>query len=144
MGQRDSTAAGKDCKMETRDTSQSWTITEWTPQLVATCLLEAARTFQRTDPEALSTFPILPTAAGRAKPALQALRWLQWLDALEGQIAWARANGRPWKAIAHRHGIDRTTAWRRWTCAMVMIAARLNGEQRNNVATSSGDTIIHR
>ena len=55
-----------------------------------------------------------------------ALMWLRWLDADLQRIAWDRANSRPWKAIAHEHGIDRTTAWRRWTCAMITIAARLN------------------
>jgi hypothetical protein len=66
-----------------------------------------------------------------------ALRWLQWLDQDVRSLAWDRANGMPWKAIAHARGIDRSTAWRRWTCAMVTIAARLNAE---NEAT----TLQHR
>jgi hypothetical protein len=43
----------------------------------------------------------------------------------------------PWKAIAHARGIDRSTAWRRWTCAMITIAARLNAE-------SDATTLQHR
>jgi hypothetical protein len=119
---------------------------EWTPRLVAAFLADAAqglRRLQNADiDEVLKTCPKVlhqglctPAPAGNAPrtsspravaQAQAALRWLQWLDDDVQCLAWDRANGRPWKAIAHTHGIDRSTAWRRWTCAMITIAARLN------------------
>jgi hypothetical protein len=117
----------------------------WTPRLVAAFLADAAqmlRHLQNTDiDEVLKTCPkvlyrpSIQAAAGSASPPLSprivaqiqvALRWLQWLDQDVRSLAWDRANGMPWKAIAHARGIDRSTAWRRWTCAMITIAARLN------------------
>jgi hypothetical protein len=134
---------------------------EWTPRLVAAFLAHAAQSLQshpvsgipqseplgrgghgfidscpgiQTDVAQISASPPLRESL---PPVQAALDWLEWLDPNLRRIAWDRANGSPWKAIAHVQGIDRTTAWRRWTCAMVTIAARLNGiADRNNVATS--------
>jgi hypothetical protein len=56
----------------------------------------------------------------------ETLRWFWWLERDEARLVWARSTGKPWKVIAHQFGIDRTTAWRRWTCALITIVARLN------------------
>jgi hypothetical protein len=41
---------------------------------------------------------------------------------------WRRADGMPWKWITRRLGIGRTTAWQRWSAALLKIAVRLNAE----------------
>ena len=56
----------------------------------------------------------------------EALSWLMWLDPEERRLTWLRAEGMPWKWITHRLGIGRTTAWQRWTIALLKIATRLN------------------
>jgi hypothetical protein len=119
---------------------------EWTPRLVAAFLADAAQRLRRLQnaeieelykacPEVLHQVLNIQATAGDAPcPSSRravaqtraALRWLQWLDQDVRCLAWDRANGRPWKAVAHARGIDRSTAWRRWTCAMFTIAARLN------------------
>jgi Domain of unknown function (DUF6362) len=56
----------------------------------------------------------------------ETLSWLMWLDPEERQLVWLRAEGLAWKRIIHRLGIGRTTAWQRWTVALLKIATRLN------------------
>lgn len=127
----------------------------WTPKMVAFYLEEAADTLRRlpekriqgyrsTWPEIIHDFwdafgweeaharrgPPSPAAIDRMDVVLP---WLRWLERDEARLVWLRANGRPWKLITHEFGVDRTTAWRRWTYAMITIAARLNAE---GVATS--------
>jgi hypothetical protein len=62
----------------------------------------------------------------------QALGWLCWLDPEERRLVWLRAEGLPWKWITHRLGIGRTTAWQRWTTALLKIAVRLNAAAEQN------------
>ena len=49
--------------------------------------------------------------------------WLMWLDPEERRLVWLRAEGMPWKWITRRLGIGRTTAWQRWTIALLKIAS---------------------
>lgn len=56
------------------------------------------------------------------------LRCVERLDPFKRTVVLARASGARWKDIAERHGIDRTTAWRRWSIAIASITARLNAE----------------
>jgi hypothetical protein len=49
-----------------------------------------------------------------------------WLEAEERRLVWLRAEGVPWKRITRRLGVGRTTAWQRWTIALLKIATRLN------------------
>jgi hypothetical protein len=121
--------------------------TSWTPRLVEAYLAEAADTLRRlpqhrirgyfsTWPEILSDAREIagdadgPTRLAPSPGAIdqmdRILLWLRWLEREGQRIVWDRANRRPWKLIAEEHGIDRTTAWRRWTYALVTIAARLN------------------
>jgi hypothetical protein len=93
-------------------------------------------------------------STGRAAPPPEAidrmdeaLGWLLWLEPEERQLVWLRAEGVPWKRITHRFGIGRTTAWQRWTMALVKIATRLNvGSEQNrpNVKplNSSADSVL--
>ena len=120
----------------------------WTPKMVAVYLEEAADTLRRLPdrrvggyvsawPEIVRNYweafgwhdaevrPIPPSP--RAIDQMdETLRWLCWLEPDQARLVWARSTGKPWKLIAHEHSIDRTTAWRRWSYALVTIAARLN------------------
>lgn len=122
--------------------------THWTPRLVEAYLAEAADTLRRL-PEPRSqryrnnwpeivrgSVQINCSVVGLTHPNPSPLAidqmeatvlWLRWLAPAAQKIVWDRANGHPWKAIAFNYGIDRTTAWRHWSSALVMIAARLNG-----------------
>lgn len=129
---------------------------QWTPKMVAVYLEQAADTLRRLPPVRVqgyaSTWPPIVrdfweaygweetrVRSGPPRPAAidqmdATLLWLRWLELDDSRLVWSRANGRPWKVIAHEFGIDRTTAWRRWMYALVVIAARLNA--CSTVATS--------
>jgi hypothetical protein len=62
----------------------------------------------------------------------EALSWLLWLEPRERHLVWLRADGMPWKWITRRVGIGRTTAWQRWTVALLKIATRLNASAEQN------------
>ncbi len=78
---------------------------------------------------------------------------LEWLALIGGdseqaiidnrRIVWMRAEGHRWKQICRAVGCVRSTAWRRWTAALVTIANRLNKQRktsrRPHSAKTSGD-----
>ncbi|MBB4267612.1 DUF6362 family protein [Roseospira visakhapatnamensis] len=125
-------------------------IDAWTPRLVEVYLAEAADTLRRLPEQRVRGFVSAwpeavcekwdalgcedgPTQAGPPSPQAidrmdRTLLWLRWLEPEEQRIVWARANGHPWKQIAWEHGINRSTAWRRWTHALVALAARLSAQ----------------
>jgi hypothetical protein len=76
----------------------------------------------------------------------EVLGWLCWLDPEERRIVWLRAEGLPWKRVTHRLGIGRTTAWQKWTVALLKIATRLNAtaEQKrpNNMQLNRSRQIV--
>jgi hypothetical protein len=115
--------------------------TGWTSELVAERLAEAADVLARLPEERVHGFydlwprmvGALWTGGGRAAAMPEAidrmdeaLRWLTWLELEERRLVWLRAEGMPWKRITHRLGIGRTTAWQRWTIALLKITTRLN------------------
>ena len=126
---------------------------DWGPKAVAARLEEAADTLARL-PACCgrgysSTWPEIvrghgkafwPDASARPIPPSpeaidrtdETLGWLCWLQPEERRIVWLRAEGLPWKRITYRLGIGRTTAWQRWTLALLKVATRLNAvaEQR--------------
>ena len=121
--------------------------TGWTPELVAGRLAEAADVLSRLPGQrALGYYDLWPRLVGApdrytcpaaaAPEAIdrmdEALAWLCWLDHEERRLVWLRAEGVPWKRITRRLGIGRTTAWQRWTTALLKISIRLNArtEQR--------------
>jgi hypothetical protein len=112
----------------------------WDNEVVAKRLEEAADTLARLpDPRVHGVYDLWPKligAAGRqVRPAAaspeaidrmdEALGWLLWLEPEERQLVWLRAEGLPWKWITRRLGIGRTTAWQRWTTALLKIVVRL-------------------
>ncbi|CAK0756688.1 DUF6362 domain-containing protein [Azospirillaceae bacterium] len=120
----------------------------WTPKIVEVYLNEAADTLRRLPEKRIqgyvSAWPDIvhdeiedcdlnerrprlgPPSAQAIDQMERTLLWLRWLDRDDQKLVWDRANGRPWKVISRERGIDRTTGWRRWTYALVIIAARLN------------------
>jgi Domain of unknown function (DUF6362) len=119
----------------------------WTPTLIAERLEEAADVLSRLPdrgaggfydlwPRLVGAADAAPIQAAPAPEAIdrmdEALRWLCWLEPEERRLVWVRAEGLPWKRITHRLGIGRTTAWQRWTTALLKISVRLNAadEQR--------------
>jgi hypothetical protein len=131
----------------------------WTPRLVESQLVEAADTLRRL-PERFgnryfSTWPPInercradcmpartkmwssPPSAAAIDRMDAALLWLRWLDRREQQIVWQRADGCPWKIIAASQAIDRTTAWRHWTSALIDIGATLNMQQQLSTKPSA-------
>jgi hypothetical protein len=123
---------------------------QWRPERVAERLSEAADVLGRLpeprSPGVYSLWPILVDAAvadsTSTRPAApppeaidrmdEALGWLGWLEPDERRIVWMRAEGLPWKRITHRLGIGRTTAWHRWTTALLKITTRLNATREQN------------
>ena len=123
----------------------------WDSQVVARRLEEAADTLARLPDERVNghydLWPKLIGAAGRqAGPAAaapeaidrmdEALGWLMWLEPEERQLVWLRAEGLPWKWITRRMGIGRTTAWQRWTTALLKIVVRLNAEDEQKCSNN--------
>ena len=114
----------------------------WTPAVVADRLVEAADVLARLPEQRVREFyDLWPriliepserwTRPAAASPEAidrmdEALGWLCWLEPEERRLVWLRADGLPWKRITHRLGIGRTTAWQRWTIALLKIATRLN------------------
>jgi hypothetical protein len=58
----------------------------------------------------------------------EAMLWLRWVDKDIGEILWARANRRAWKAVCWGQGISRPTASRRYEYGLAVIALQLNGK----------------
>ena len=130
------------------------TETHWTAKLVDERFEEAADTLRRL-PERnargyFSTWPAIirdfveaygwqevRVRLGPPHPAAidrmhEAFGWLSWLEPDETRLVWLRAEGVRWKIVAVRYGVDRATVWRRWTCALIKIASRLNGARATN------------
>lgn len=137
----------------------------WTPRLIADRLAEAADVLAQLPDSGprgyFSVWPLPPDQADRDRTPLRSplpeaidrldevLGWLGWLGPEERQLVWLRAEGVPWKRITHRLGIGRTTAWQRWTMALLKIATRLNAaaeQDRSNIKplNKQGDSALHR
>jgi Domain of unknown function (DUF6362) len=117
--------------------------TGWTPELVAERLAEAADVLARLPEErARGFYDLWPRLVGEryryARPAGaapeaidrmdEALGWLCWLDPDERRLVWLRAEGLPWKRVTLRLGIGRTTAWQRWSTALLKISVWLTAD----------------
>jgi Domain of unknown function (DUF6362) len=123
----------------------------WDNQAVARRLEEAADVLARLPEERVRGFYDLwpriliepsgwPRSAAATPEAIdrmdEALGWLCWVEPEERLLLWMRAEGLPWKRITHRLGMGRTTAWQRWTMALLKVATRLNAtaeQKRSNI-----------
>lgn len=119
----------------------------WDNEIVARRLAEAVDVLSRLPEHQVPGFSdpwsrIVGAACASTAPAAAApeaidrmdlaIGWLCWLEPEERRLVWLRAEGLPWKRITPRLGIGRTTAWQRWTTALLKISIRLNAadEQR--------------
>jgi Domain of unknown function (DUF6362) len=119
----------------------------WDKEAVALRLEEAADVLARLPEQRVPGFYDLwpklvgePCQHGRPAAAApetidradEALGWLMWLEPEERRLVWLRAEGVPWKRIAHWLGIGRTTAWQRWSTALLKVVVRLNATAEQN------------
>ena len=123
---------------------------EWTMDAVAARFAEAAETARRLpsgrgqgyfnswsmlafqvpdrypDPQHIGR-PISPGPADIER-MLETMRWVQWLDPESRHIVWMRADRYGWKEVCRRIGCDRSTAWRRWKRALMVVTVQLGAE----------------
>lgn len=126
-------------------------MTDWTREMVEARVTEAAEVLRHvpgprlggyfsTWPEVFRSFGDLvgqqpvPMRPARPSPAAitrmeETITWNRFLERDDAALMWARAEGRPWKAICHCFGISRATAHRRWDYALSLVALRLNGKR---------------
>ena len=125
-------------------------MSNWTIDDVAARFAEAANTGRRLPPVRVqgyfTTWPAIlrrewETLSADAKsfhhqppsPAsidrmLETMRWTLWLEEEQRHLVWMRAKQCEWKDICRRFGCDRTTAWRRWHKALLIVAVSLNAK----------------
>lgn len=134
---------------------------EWTADCVADHFAEAFRTLRMLPPVKVQNYcnvwpDIVRTSRDIAATKPQPMRvwpstaaisrlektfdWALWISIEERKLIWARAARVPWKKITSELGCDRTTAWRRWQLALTKIAARLNAQRQQCVATLLSST----
>jgi hypothetical protein len=138
----------------------------WTAKAVADRLEEAARTLRRLPPVKvrgyISTWPptirdfweafgwnavevrLGPPAPDAIDRMDESLAWLHVLEPDEVRLVWLRAEGVRWKSIAHRFGMDRSTAWRHWSCALIKIAAHPNSTRATKTLQQDSTRQKHR
>lgn len=66
---------------------------------------------------------IAPTE-GELADMREAIKWLGYVDPLEGELIWLRADGQPWRYASQKTGCVRPKAWARWKAAIAKIARR--------------------
>lgn len=71
----------------------------------------------------------LPPTPAAIERMLETIRWTQWLEEEQRHLVWMRAKQYEWRDICRRFGCDRTTAWRRWHKALLIVALNLNTKE---------------
>jgi len=126
--------------------------TLWTIEDVAARFEEAATTGRRLPPVRVqgyfNTWPTIvrqqwelfsadepvyrpiPPSPQAVERMLETMRWVLWLEIEERHLIWMRAKRYGWRAITIRFACDRTTAWRRWRRALLVVSDRLNDRTR--------------
>lgn len=122
----------------------------WTIEDVAARFAEAANTGRRLPPVRVqgyfTTWPAIlrrewetlsadekshhhqPPSPASIDQMLETMRWTLWLEEEQRHLVWMRAKQCEWKDICRRFGCDRTTAWRRWHKALLIVAVSLNAK----------------
>ena len=121
---------------------------EWTPEAVATRFADAVAVgrrlprvrvqgyfnawpeFVREEWETFSAEPPIyrpsPPSPKDIDRMLETMRWVQWLEVEQRHLIWMRAKRYGWKDISIRFACNRSTAWRRWQKALVIVVQQLN------------------
>ncbi|MFC7705768.1 DUF6362 family protein [Plastorhodobacter daqingensis] len=93
-----------------------------------------------------ATMRVIPNAR-EIQRMEEALEWLALIGGVSEQhaadnrrIVWMRAEGHRWQTICRHVGCVRSTAWRRWTAALVTIANRLNRQRKSSARPHSTKT----
>ena len=55
----------------------------------------------------------------------ETLTWITWVQPQTRQLIWNRAEALPWRLIARREGLSKTTAQRHWQKGLEVIADKL-------------------
>lgn len=125
-------------------------MSNWTIDDVAARFAEAANTGRRLPPVRVqgyfTTWPAIlrrewetlsadeksfhhqPPSPASIDRMLETMRWTLWLEEEQRHLVWMRAKQCEWKDICRRFGCDRTTAWRRWHKALLIVAVSLNAK----------------
>ena len=123
---------------------------EWTMDAVAARFAEAAETARHLPPDrgqgyfnswSMLAFQVpdrypdlqyigrpMPPGPADIERMLETMRWVQWLDPESRHIVWMRADRYGWTEVCRRIGCDRSTAWRRWKRALMVVAVQLGAE----------------
>jgi len=128
-------------------------MTTWTVDAVEERFREAAETARRLPPvrvqgyfnlwppmvqsyprESSGHLPPLPAAIDRME---ETMRWVLWLTVPQRKLVWMRAKDYDWRDIRRRVGCDRTTAWRHWKKALLIVTEQLNNGPRKTNARQS-------
>lgn len=68
----------------------------------------------------------------------EAIGWLRLVpDPDVRRMVWMRAEGARWRQVCIRAGCARSTAWRRWTAALLTIANHLNRNEKKRARKSA-------
>lgn len=71
-------------------------------------------------------FTALPDEITRME---ETLTWIHWVNEAERHLIWLRAYRVPWRVVARKTGVPRTSAQRYWEEALRKIARRLEAER---------------
>ena len=134
---------------------------DWTVEDVAARFEEAASTGRRLPPvrvqgyfnvwpaivrrewETLAAedrvYRSVPPSPEAIERMLETMRWVQWLEEEHRHLVWMRAKRYGWRDITIRFACDRTTAWRRWQEALLIVTLKLNGEGVRLPSTNVGN-----
>jgi len=77
--------------------------------------------------------PRIPPSAEAIDRMDEALAWLRWLPEREGRLVWMRSMRIGWKRVTEEFHCDRTTAWRHYTAAIMVIAARVDSDIEHSI-----------
>lgn len=83
------------------------------------------------------TARIMPSSASIDRLA-EVMTWMTWLPGAVSKLVWCRAGGVAWKPLIVRFGRSRTTLYRDWLAAHVLIAERVNSNRSRDIVHDRG------